>query len=66
VKDICYALIVSSKSRVLFLNSNFINLAPLWADSRTIKKCVTLLYFHHGLSREMLSKFNFTYSCDHL
>ena len=62
----CHALIGSSKSRVLFFNLNFLNLAPLWADPSTTNKCSSRLYFHHGVSREMLSKFNFTYYCDRL
>jgi len=65
VKVTCQALIGSFRSRVLFFNLNFLNLAPLWVDLSTINKCDILLYFHHGMSREMLSKFSFTCACDH-
>jgi len=66
VKATCHALIGSYRSSVLFLNLNFVNLAPLWLDPSIINKCASLLYFHRGMSRDMLSKFSFTYSCDHL
>jgi len=56
----------SFRSRVLFMKLNFLNLAPLWVDPSSRNKCVSLLYFHHEMSREILSKFNFTCSCDHL
>jgi len=65
VKATCHPLIGSSISKVLFFNLNFLNLAPLWTGPSTINKCASLLYFNHGMSREMLSKFSFTYSCDH-
>jgi len=66
VKITCHALIHSSRSRILFLNLNFLNLAPLWTNPSIINKCDSLLYFDHGMSREMLSKFSFTCSYDHL